>query len=244
MENQAPPLRSESNIKEIESYWSSADVVDNFLSEKEVLWVQSVLEDGEEERVQGLGDYLLTLKFFDAEDRLSLFIQEKLKERGLNDFEFREINHFKIERPYGVHSDAGKEAEEVPYKNLVIWLDASRDTGGLILFKQRTYFSWSMSNAYKENYNFIMNGTNPEYIAGYNSSFAIDPHIKETLLAHVHEADLIGLEIEQVVPYQKNRAVIFDSCQLHCTASSSGARGWKTGIMVSLAKTPKDPLKL
>lgn len=228
------PVRSETNLQKLKSLWSKPIVIDDFITPQEAAWIRSELKNGEHEVVQGLGDFKLELTFLTETPSVIEFFAKKLKPYNLKPVIFREINHFIIERPYNVHSDGGRDAEEIPYKNLVVWLDAGTDAGGLVLFKQYTHFSWSLTNSYAENYNFIMDGAQKEFIENYNPQAKIDQEQRSQFLAHVPDKDLKGLEIECCVPYQQWRAVLFDSCQLHTTASQIGKDTWKEGLMVSL----------
>lgn len=229
------PIRSDANKQAIQSLWSPPKVQDEFLNFDEMGLLKSMMKYGDYEMVPGHGNFKLEMLYLTGLENVEALLRKKLEPYKLEPYYFREILQFKIEKPFNLHSDGGRDSNEVPYKNLVIWLDASdKNMGGLVLFKQHTYFSWSLTNTYADNSNFIMEGSNSEYIVNYNSSAIIEPELRKKFLYHVPDRDLIGLEIERCVSYAANRAVLFDSCQLHTTASPPSNSGWKIGIMVSL----------
>lgn len=231
------PKRTEKNKDEIRSLWSESQVVDNIVNEEDISLLNSMLKYGDYEMVPGQGDFKLEMVYLTGIEEVESLLRKKLSQFELEPYYFREILQFKIEKPFNLHSDGGKDPQEIPYKNFVIWLDASdEDVGGIVLFKQHTYFSWSLTNTYTDNSNFIMEGSHSDHIENYNENSQIDPQLREQFLYHVPDRDLKGLEIEQCVPYAKNRAVLFDSCQLHTTASTPKKSGWKKGIMISLSR--------
>ena len=222
------PARSESNIKKITELFSSHQVIDNFLTEKEIeffltfrktLPKQSFLDHNRKTFDLSLTNHNQIPDFFHL--RLGQFIKN---------YKMRLAYFMDRESPFQLHCDSGNNPEEIPYKNLILSLDCDGNQGKLVLFKQyglRSLFFVDKDNPNiyfqdikKAEHGPVFDRTCENYQFIRNLNFSSKSVSGDNIFHHIKPAHLDGFEIDAIIEHKFNRLIIFDACQFHCSADS------------------------
>jgi hypothetical protein len=223
--------RSESAKTKLKSLWSSAIVIDDFLTPQEMLEVKNSFSlCARKESHQGPNSNALNI-VFPTESTLPSFYLNKAREH-LSDFTVRSTFAFDSTAPFLLHTDSGLNTQLLPYKNLTFCLEENTFEEQLILFNAYSFFStsittfdyFSYSKATLENYNYLLS-TPEDFVTSPN--VYMPPPIEEPLgveerrwlLRHIPETHSRPFQVKEVIPYRYNRMIIFDSCQLHSGSS-------------------------
>lgn len=219
--------RSEKQKSAIRSLWSPPIVVDDFLSseELEVLRRKISGKESSDSHQGGKKESLVVAKMAGAE--LPLFFVRKMR-KLVRDFRIRGLFAFDSNTPFMIHADSGLDPSKIPYKNFTFCLEDNIFDEQLVLYNAHSYFSVSIndltkfvySKAVLDDYKFLL-ATPDEFVASPNGEMAtnakplLNKSEKEELLRHIPDVEKEKFDVVGLIPFVKNRLIVFDSCQLH-----------------------------
>ena len=223
--------RSEEAKSLIRSLWSPPVVIDGFLTDDELSALQEKLRSTGAVDNHGSDRKNELVVTAPRPSELPLFFQRKIR-RLIKNFRIRGLFAFDSNTPFMLHTDAGMDSNVIPYKNFTFCLGENTFDEQLILYNARSYFSVSVNNlkdyVYSEsvvrNYKYI-SMTPEQFVASEN--VVMDPQAKEIvtgderefLIRHIDPALRPAFKIVDKIRFEKNRMIVFDSCQLHSGSS-------------------------
>ncbi len=223
--------RSEDDKRLIRSLWSPPVVIDGFLTDDELTQLKASLgKNRKSDKHQSGGKKSLSVSPLKSSD-LPLSFQRKLK-RALDNFRIRSLFAFDSNTPFMLHTDASLDNGIIPYKNMTFCLEENLFDEQLVLYNARSYFSVSINNhkdfVYSEdvvrNYQYLL-ATPEEFAASPNAQLdssaveIVSGADREHLIRHIDPAFRSSFKIVDKIRFEKNRMIIFDSCQLHSGSS-------------------------
>ena len=232
--------RSEDSKSLIRSLWSPPIVIDNFLTDDEMTRLKvEIAEARQAESHRGQSETSLTVST-PRPSELPLFFQRKLR-RMLPDFRIRSLFAFDSNTPFMLHTDSGLDPDVIPYKNMTFCLEENTFEEQLVLYNASCYFSVSINNlkdfVYSEDvvrsYNYLL-ATPEEFHASSNvvvdksTPESVSLEHREHLIRHIDPDLRKSFRVVDTIRFEKNRMIVFDSCQLHSGSSLIPVRA--TGV--------------
>ena len=163
-------------------------------------------------------------------------------EKEIGPFRCNGGNYFLSPVSFYPHCDTGKDAQQMPYKNVLIPLrvEPASAQPQFILFQQR-YFGLAATfylSGRGPNQYYNASVTSGEQLLHYKSGEAFDRETHQKYLDFMPYEDLAGLSVEAIFPWRPGDCIIFDSTQLHASGSlrAAGARK-KLGLSILTVAT-------
>lgn len=223
--------RTEEAKSLIRSLWSPPMVIDGFLTTAELQALQEKLRQTRAIDNHGSDRKNELVVTAPRPSELPLFFQRKIR-RLIKNFRIRGLFAFDSNTPFMLHTDSGLDPNVIPYKNLTFCLEENVFDEQLVLYNARSYFSVSLNNlkdyVYSEDvvrdYKYI-SMTPEQFVASEN--VVMDPDAKEVLkgeereflIRHIDPELRASFKIVDKIRFEKNRMIVFDSCQLHSGSS-------------------------
>lgn len=225
------PTRTEEAKRLIRSLWSPPVVIDDFLTEDELKILQEKLRQTPMVESHGSERKNELVIAAPRPSELPLFFQRKIR-RLVKDFRIRGLFAFDSNTPFMLHTDSGLNPGVIPYKNFTFCLEENTFDEQLVLYNAHSYFSISLNNlkdyVYSENVvrdykyismtpeqfltseNVVLDSTARESVAGDE---------REHLIRHIDPSLRSSFRIVDKIRFERNRMIVFDSCQLHSGSS-------------------------
>lgn len=223
--------RTEEAKSLIRSLWSPPIVIDDFLTPEELVAIQDKLRSTGSVDNHGSDRKNELVVTAPRPSELPLFFQRKIRRLAKNS-RIRGLFAFDSNTPFMLHTDSGLDPNVIPYKNFTFCLEENAFDEQLILYNARSYFSVSLNNlkdyVYSENVvrNYKYESMTPEqFIASENvvvdhqASEIVAGEERDHLIRHIDPALRSSFKIVDKIRFEKNRMIVFDSCQLHSGSS-------------------------
>lgn len=128
----------------------------------------------------------------------------------------RDYYIYKIERPYRIHNDAGKNNKS--FYTVIVPINVS---GGLYILNQYSEETFLIDDylSLEGQKNMLLNTeSRQKHIINYNVSLRL-PDIPQ--LSHIKDFDKIGFSIDTYINFKYNSAIFFESKYYHCSENTT-----------------------
>jgi hypothetical protein len=226
-------IRDRTVLEKIKLFETGVTVLENVLSSEEVKWLLdwfTQLRKDEANNRSRASDIRTSRKNYLTiinDDNLPTFSNMITPKLNLQDFIYESVNFYKIEKPYHLHSDTGKD-NTVVLKQGVIPLEVNPNNIDTytVIFDQKVYFSseyihplFKKEPTYQPFYNI---GTwDPSYYEGWSDEYKISDEMgsmiwydKWPYWKEVYK----GFSIKHVFKWKVGDILLFDRSLLHASS--------------------------
>lgn len=232
---------TDEQIAKMQSTDTPTIVIDNFLSQEEVVELRNIIDTIEYPEHGKTSKYSGSAYEHEPHGpRIKQILDDKMKkvlgEYNLDFFVWQEAI-----KPWKIHADLRWYADKIPHKLMLIPLAVIDDNSSwadtyTITFKQRNYlrsygkkeFPQESKRGNNDSKNWIRPIDHPN-VEGCVEGYSIDKDTWQEYLSHMPYEHVEGLEIDRIYKWTAGSAILWDADQLHC-ADNFQARNIKTKL--------------
>jgi hypothetical protein len=176
--------------------------IPNFLTEEELLYVESFKDDP----VTYIANNDKELKL--SQVSLPDSIKEKIKPYG----EIIKSEVYELTQPYRIHNDSRSEVDS--RFTCILPLDPEPQGGVTVFHQWAKNFSYSLDPYYSSDYNKLLPLSERKIINEWDATLMLPD---DDDFWHIRDVDKVGFTIAHRFEFEFNKLVVFPSCHFHCS---------------------------